>query len=73
MEGLAAKYGACTFSVTKPGAATGHARMRMDHYCQYIAHQSDEEPLYIFDPNFGNTAPAMLDAYKVNTRISVYG
>uniref|UniRef100_K3WNU6 JmjC domain-containing protein n=1 Tax=Globisporangium ultimum (strain ATCC 200006 / CBS 805.95 / DAOM BR144) TaxID=431595 RepID=K3WNU6_GLOUD len=40
-------------------------KMSFADYFQYIRHQNDETPLYIFDPNFGEKAPALLEDYNV--------
>jgi hypothetical protein len=39
--------------------------MRLRDYVEYMRAQHDEEPLYIFDPEFIDAAPAMLEAYSV--------
>lgn len=41
-------------------------QMSFADYFQYIAHQNDETPLYIFDPKFGEKAPALLDDYNID-------
>lgn len=40
-------------------------QMTFRDYFQYVAHQTDETPLYIFDPDFGEKLPALLDDYDV--------
>ncbi|OZJ05318.1 hypothetical protein BZG36_01549 [Bifiguratus adelaidae] len=34
-------------------------------YQQYMKHQNDESPLYIFDPNYGEQLKGIVDDYKV--------
>lgn len=55
--------GARHFLVSKPGG--GHARMALAHYWDYVCRQADEEPLYVFDGGFGETAPELLARYRV--------
>lgn len=35
-------------------------------YFQYVSQQNDETPLYIFDPDFGEKLPELLDDYNVD-------
>lgn len=37
--------------------------MRFRDYVDYMLRQADEEPLYIFDEDFGDAAPGMLQWY----------
>ncbi|KAJ3113907.1 hypothetical protein HDU96_002784 [Phlyctochytrium bullatum] len=39
--------------------------MTFKDYVEYMKTQRDESPLYIFDGDFGEKAPALLDAYKI--------
>lgn len=39
--------------------------MTMSDFAQYFSDQQDETPLYLFDDDFGNTAPSLLDGYEV--------
>ncbi|TYZ60099.1 hypothetical protein PybrP1_010045 [[Pythium] brassicae (nom. inval.)] len=41
-------------------------QMTFRDYFQYVAQQKDETPLYIFDPNFGEKLPELLDEYRVD-------
>lgn len=47
---------------------SAHSTMEMSFadYWQYMQHQHDETPLYIFDARFGEKMPAMLDDYNVD-------
>lgn len=59
----ACRLGDRYFSVSKPSG--GSLRMRLSDFKQYMAVQTDEEPLYIFDPQFGNHSPELLNLYSV--------
>jgi hypothetical protein len=39
--------------------------MSLPSYYAYLARQVDEEPLYVFDATFGESAPQLLQAYSV--------
>lgn len=39
--------------------------MRFDDFLHYIRHNSDADPLYLFDPYFAENVPEMDSAYKV--------
>lgn len=39
--------------------------MKLKDYVSYMELQHDEDPLYIFDDKFGESAPALLDDYSV--------
>lgn len=41
-------------------------QMTFRDYFQYVAHQTDETPLYIFDPNFGDKLPELLSEYTIS-------
>lgn len=41
-------------------------QMTFRDYFQYVSQQNDETPLYIFDPDFGEKLPELLDDYKVD-------
>jgi hypothetical protein len=38
--------------------------VRFADYASYMVQQTDEEPLYVFDEDFGEAAPGMLQWYK---------
>ncbi|XP_072972214.1 lysine-specific demethylase JMJ21 [Typha angustifolia] len=40
-------------------------KMKFKDYVSYMKIQHDEDPLYIFDDNFGEAAPALLEDYSV--------
>jgi hypothetical protein len=39
--------------------------MALPAYFDYLGRQADEEPLYVFDGAFGETAPQLLEGYQV--------
>eukprot|EP00850_Spirogloea_muscicola_P003748 SM000015S01248 [mRNA] locus=s15:802563:808955:+ [translate_table: standard] len=43
--------------------------MELKDYLAYMDQQRDEEPLYIFDEKFGETAPALLDDYRAPPQV----
>lgn len=49
--------------VSKPPG--GALRMTLADYAAYMAAQADEEPLYIFDPDFGSHSPELLSRYRL--------
>jgi hypothetical protein len=60
---LAAAYGSRIFQASKPSG--GKMQVLLQDYIQhYMARQADEEPLYVFDEDFGATAPEMLQWYR---------
>nr|XP_024381426.1 F-box protein At1g78280-like isoform X2 [Physcomitrium patens] len=63
MPQLADKYGDVSFKVSQ--AHGKKIKMKLKDYAAYMACQHDEEPLYIFDAKFGESAPEMLEEYSV--------
>jgi hypothetical protein len=45
--------------------STPQVKMSLRDYAAYASVQHDEEPLYIFDPTFGESAPPLLVDYTV--------
>lgn len=41
----------------------GGVNFRLADYLDYAASNTDDQPLYLFDPTFGHSAPEMLDEY----------
>ncbi|CAI7919963.1 unnamed protein product, partial [Closterium sp. NIES-53] len=63
IDSLAEEHGDVALKVS---VANGHTvRMKLSDYREYVAAQHDEEPLYIFDPKFGEQAPALVSDYSV--------
>jgi hypothetical protein len=56
-------FGSKSLQVSKPGG--GKLKMDLAVYGDYMQRQHDEEPLYVFDAAFGETAPELLDLYSV--------
>ncbi|KAG0565056.1 hypothetical protein KC19_8G160000 [Ceratodon purpureus] len=65
---LVDKYGDVGFKVSQ--AHGKKIKMKLKDYAAYMACQHDEEPLYIFDAKFGESAPEMLEEYSVPTLFS---
>jgi hypothetical protein len=40
-------------------------KMRFDDYVTYMKNNHDEDPIYLFDPSFGERAPTLLRDYTV--------
>ncbi|GAQ84534.1 Phosphatidylserine-specific receptor PtdSerR [Klebsormidium nitens] len=60
---LVDRFGDAKFKVSQ---AHGKAvKMTLRDYAAYTRVQHDEEPLYIFDPTYGETAPPLLSDYSV--------
>eukprot|EP00899_Mesostigma_viride_P008008 jgi/Mesvir1/17208/Mv07625-RA.1 len=63
LPSLVARYGDARFKVS---AVSGRRlTMPLREYAAYMAAQSDEEPLYIFDSKFGRAAPGLLTEYSI--------
>ncbi|XP_024388879.1 lysine-specific demethylase JMJ21 isoform X3 [Physcomitrium patens] len=60
---LVDKYGDVGFKVSQ--AHGSRIKMKLKDYATYMACQHDEEPLYIFDAEFGESAPDMLEEYSI--------
>lgn len=63
LPNLLAKYSAATFTASKPSG--GKIPVRLDDFLAYMSTQHDEDPLYIFDQDFGTTCPELLQQYQV--------
>ncbi|BBN10747.1 histone arginine demethylase JMJD6 [Marchantia polymorpha subsp. ruderalis] len=63
LDELAKSCGDAAFKVSQPHGKS--IDMTMKDYAQYMSIQHDEEPLYIFDAQFGESAPELLKDYKV--------
>ncbi|KAG2497828.1 hypothetical protein HYH03_004098 [Edaphochlamys debaryana] len=63
LPALSAAFPAARFKVSKPHG--GRALMTLPAYVDYMARQADEEPLYIFDPDFAEAAPGIRQMYDV--------
>ncbi|KAH7295900.1 hypothetical protein KP509_27G069900 [Ceratopteris richardii] len=56
-------YGECIFKVAQENGKK--VLMNFEDYAFYMSQQHDEEPLYIFDPKFGEVAPGLAEDYEV--------
>ncbi|KAG2440826.1 hypothetical protein HXX76_003681 [Chlamydomonas incerta] len=63
LPALCEAFPAAAFKVTKPHG--GRALMTLPAYTDYMARQADEEPLYIFDPDFVEAAPGLRQLYDI--------
>lgn len=52
----------CTIQVVEGGKKL---KMRFDDYVTYMKNNHDEDPIYLFDPSFGERAPTLLRDYTV--------
>jgi hypothetical protein len=60
---LLAKYGQVVFKISHKG--NQKIRMNLADYMLYAKSQHDSVPFYVFDSNFGEKAPGMLEEYEV--------
>ncbi|GJP47702.1 hypothetical protein CLOM_g6874 [Closterium sp. NIES-68] len=63
LDRLAEDYADVALKVSVANGRT--VRMKLSDYRDYVAAQHDEEPLYVFDPKFGEEAPPLLGDYAV--------
>ncbi|KAL3694403.1 hypothetical protein R1sor_008054 [Riccia sorocarpa] len=63
LDELAESCGVAGFKVSQPYGPS--IEMTMKDFVHYMSIQHDEEPLYIFDAQFGESAPQLLEDYKV--------
>ncbi|KAL2504282.1 F-box protein [Abeliophyllum distichum] len=62
-EQLLVKYGDAKFRLSQ--RSSQKITMNFKDYLSYMQIQHDEDPLYIFDEKFGDTAPELLEDYSV--------
>uniref|UniRef100_A0A7C9ARL2 JmjC domain-containing protein n=1 Tax=Opuntia streptacantha TaxID=393608 RepID=A0A7C9ARL2_OPUST len=63
LDQLLLKYGDTPFKISQ--RSSHKIRMKFKDYVSYMKLQHDEDPLYIFDPKFGEAAPDLLKDYDV--------
>ncbi|WCJ43496.1 Bifunctional arginine demethylase and lysyl-hydroxylase JMJD6 [Euphorbia peplus] len=63
VDQLSTKYGETVFRISQ--RSSRKISMKFKDYVSYMKLQHDEDPLYIFDDKFGETAPSLLDDYSV--------
>ncbi|KAH9328894.1 hypothetical protein KI387_001002, partial [Taxus chinensis] len=63
VEKLVERYGEVAFHISQSNAKK--ITMKLKDYVSYMQLQHDEDPLYIFDPKFGEGAPDLLKDYNV--------
>ncbi|CAA6664381.1 unnamed protein product [Spirodela intermedia] len=59
------KYGETAFRISQ--RSSKKTTMKFKDYVSYMSCQHDEDPLYIFDDKFGESAPSLLEDYSVPT------
>ena len=42
----------------------GGVNFKLSDYLDYAKHNTDDQPLYLFDPTFGSSAPELLEGYE---------
>ncbi|GMH39012.1 hypothetical protein BSKO_06910 [Bryopsis sp. KO-2023] len=63
LNGLEEKFGELRFSINCPGKTS--VKMELKNFLRYMEVQHDENPLYLFDGEFGESCPEMLQDYRV--------
>ncbi|XP_056173234.1 lysine-specific demethylase JMJ21 isoform X2 [Syzygium oleosum] len=63
IDQLLCKYGDTPFRISQ--RSSRKILMKLKDYVSYTKVQHDEDPLYIFDDNFGEAAPGLLKDYRV--------
>ncbi|KAJ8433781.1 hypothetical protein Cgig2_025944 [Carnegiea gigantea] len=63
LDQLLLKYGDTPFKISQ--RSSHKIRMKLKDYVSYMKLQHDEDPLYIFDPKFGEVASDLLKDYDV--------
>ncbi|KAJ4826712.1 hypothetical protein Tsubulata_028933 [Turnera subulata] len=63
IDKLSSKYGDTAFKISQ--RSSRKISMKFRDYVSYMNVQHDEDPLYIFDEKFGETAPSLLKEYSV--------
>ncbi|XVE95270.1 hypothetical protein REPUB_Repub02eG0081900 [Reevesia pubescens] len=63
IDKLLLKYGDTEFRISQ--RTPGKVSMKFKDYVSYMKQQHDEDPLYIFDDKFGESAPGLLKDYNV--------
>uniref|UniRef100_A0A2P2JLR5 F-box protein At1g78280 n=1 Tax=Rhizophora mucronata TaxID=61149 RepID=A0A2P2JLR5_RHIMU len=63
IDQLSIKYGDTAFRISQ--RSPKKISMKFRDYVSYMNLQHDEDPLYIFDDKFGETAPSLLNDYSV--------
>lgn len=63
IDQLSLKYGDTAFRISQRSCKK--ISMKIKDYVSYMYLQHDEDPLYIFDDKFGETAPSLLKDYSV--------
>ncbi|KAG8632916.1 hypothetical protein MANES_18G065400v8 [Manihot esculenta] len=63
IDQLSMKYGDKAFRISQ--RSSRKVSMKFKDYVSYMKFQHDEDPLYIFDDKFGETAPSLLKDYSV--------
>ncbi|OAY76222.1 F-box protein [Ananas comosus] len=63
IDQLLPSYGDVAFRISQ--RSPQKIRMKFKDYVSYMEVQHDEDPLYIFDDKFGESAPALLEDYSV--------
>ncbi|XP_037496142.1 F-box protein At1g78280 isoform X2 [Jatropha curcas] len=63
IDQLSMQYGDTAFKISQ--RSSRKVSMKFKDYVSYMNFQHDEDPLYIFDDKFGETAPSLLKDYSV--------
>ena len=64
-EDMIKKYGERKFTTDENEHKKIKLKMKLKDYFQYSFYQNDEDPIYLFDPEFATAAPELLDDYDI--------
>ncbi|KAG0208055.1 hypothetical protein BGX28_000875 [Mortierella sp. GBA30] len=69
LDSLATKYGDTSFRISNIDSDKNPSfRVCFNDFLHYLRYNRDQDPLYLFDPNFVETVPEMGSAYKASQR-----
>lgn len=64
---LIARFGDTRFRTDQPSKKGDKVMMTMADYFQYLHNIRDSDPIYMFDPGFGERGAALLGDYEVSS------
>eukprot|EP01087_Luapelamoeba_hula_P020468 TRINITY_DN698_c0_g1_i3.p1 TRINITY_DN698_c0_g1~~TRINITY_DN698_c0_g1_i3.p1 ORF type:complete len:697 (-),score=118.00 TRINITY_DN698_c0_g1_i3:17-2107(-) len=64
-EALSKRFGNTLFRVDQTDDEGDKLHMKLKNYFEYAATNTDEDPIYVFCPYYGDRAPALLSDYEI--------